>query len=199
MSNLTSHYSIVSLRVQDLPVYAQLSIAFEVRTRFEVIGNTLEELQLIEKRGEPPWMKDYDQIEHPLSWPKRWSLENWDILGAYQESQLRGGCIVARNTDGVELLEGREDLAVLWDLRIDPEHRRLGLGSLLFQAAVNAARVNGCRELRVETQNINVPACRLYEAKGCRLCNFNRNAYRDYPNEVQLIWRKVLSGDATIT
>ena len=41
-----------------------------------------------------------------------------------------------------------------------------------------------------ETQNTNVPACRFYAAAGLVLSEANAGAYRAFPDEVQLIWRK---------
>jgi len=46
--------------------------------------------------------------------------------------------------------------------------------------------------LKVETQNINVPACRFYEKQGCHLSSINRNAYKAFPEEVELIWSLAL-------
>ena len=90
------------------------------------------------------------------------------------------------------MLEGRTDLAVLWDLRVSTEIRGQGVGSALFRAAEREAIEKGCTELKVETQNINVPACRFYEAQGCVLRAIDRCAYPQLPNEVQMLWYKDL-------
>lgn len=88
------------------------------------------------------------------------------------------------------MLENREDLAVLWDLRIAPRARRRGLGAKLFGAASDWATTRGCRWLAIETQNINVPACRFYASQGYVLGSIHRFAYPDLPDEIQLIWYK---------
>jgi hypothetical protein len=44
--------------------------------------------------------------------------------------------------------------------------------------------------IEVETQNINVPACRFYARMGCRLGAVDRQAYPEFPNEVQLLFYK---------
>lgn len=103
-----------------------------------------------------------------------------------------GGAVVAYNTAGVSMLDGRSDLAVLWDIRVRPEARSSGTGSLLFRAVEAWARDRGCRTLKVETQNTNVPACRFYRRMGCALGAFDRFAYADLPDEVQLMWIKEL-------
>jgi hypothetical protein len=50
--------------------------------------------------------------------------------------------------------------------------------------------VRGCRRLKVETQNTNVPACRLYASQGCTLGAIHRFAYPELPEEIQLLWYK---------
>jgi len=100
---------------------------------------------------------------------------------------------VAHNTDGVDFLEGRREIAALWDIRVEPAHRRSGVGHALFEGVVAWARDRNCRILKVETQNINVPACRFYARQGCELGVIHRHAYREYPDEVMLIWYRDLT------
>jgi len=56
-------------------------------------------------------------------------------------------------------------------------------------------REQGGRYLAVETQNINVPACRFYARQGCVLGAVNRFAYVEFPDEVELVWYKDLEPD----
>ena len=63
------------------------------------------------------------------------------------------------------MLEGRRDLAVLWDIRVSPETRRKGVGSALFEMAEAWARLHELWQLMTETQNINVGA-QLYRTAG---------------------------------
>jgi GNAT superfamily N-acetyltransferase len=95
---------------------------------------------------------------------------------------------VAFRTPGLDMLEGRDDLAVLWDLRVAPEVRGRGVGSGLFRAAEAWARARGCRRMKMETQDINVPACRFYARRGFVLRAADRFAYRGFPAETQLLW-----------
>ncbi|MCC2670895.1 MAG: acetyl-transferase [Armatimonadetes bacterium] len=177
-----------------LPGYAEIPIAFRVETRFRIEtgpGGTA----LVEEPVEP-YIKDYDACEDegPASWATRWDLSRWAVLGAFDGECRVGGAVVAWNTSGVDMLQGRDDLAVLWDLRVHPDHRRHGIGEQLFRAAVDWARERGCRELCVETQNINVPACRFYARQGCVLGAIHPDAYPDLPDEVQLLWWLELGG-----
>lgn len=180
-----------------LPDYARVPIAFWVKSRFRVdlvqsgLGG-LGGLALVE---EPvtPFVKDYDanrEVPRPVGWAVRWNIANWGILGAFDGEQRVGGAVIAWNTDGVDKLYGRTDLAVLWDLRVRPERRGTGIGTRLFAHALAWTRQRQCREILIETQNINVPACRFYARQGCELGTINRYAYPDLPDETQLLWYK---------
>ena len=103
-----------------------------------------------------------------------------------------GGAAVAVDTPGLTMLEGRRDLAVLWDIRVSPDARRQGVGSTLFENVEAWALLHGCRQLKIETQNTNVPACRFYERQGCHLRAIHRAVYPEFPEEVQLLWYKDL-------
>jgi hypothetical protein len=56
-------------------------------------------------------------------------------------------------------------------------------------------REQGLKMLKIETQNVNVPACRFYASQGARLGAINRFAYADatwsrpdVQDEVMLLW-----------
>jgi ribosomal protein S18 acetylase RimI-like enzyme len=174
-----------------LPEYGHVPIAFWVRSRFrvELVCGGLGGLVLVEEQVDP-YLKDYDAIggEGPAYWLETFDLSRWGVLSAFEDSQRIGGAVVAWNTPAVNMLEGRDDLAVLWDLRVHPEHRGRGIGRQLFDCAVAWARERRCRCFKVETQNINVPACRFYAQQGCELGAINLHAYGDASNEVQLLW-----------
>jgi ribosomal protein S18 acetylase RimI-like enzyme len=111
---------------------------------------------------------------------------------ASQSLSFKGVDLVEPDSRGLDMLEGRDDLVVLWDIRVSPNARRLGVGSALFRSLEAWARARSCRELQVETQNTNGAACRFYEHQGCRLKRVDRHAYSSLPGEVQLIWSKVV-------
>ena len=94
------------------------------------------------------------------------------------------------------MLENRSDLAVVWDIRVSPDLRGRGIGAALFDSAEKWAETQGCRQLKVETQNINVAACRFYASQGCSLGAIHRFAYPELPDEVQLLWYKTLGEHA---
>lgn len=185
-----------------LSEYGKVPIAFRVTSRFRVepIQSGLGGLALVEEPV-PPYVKDYDAIagEGPEHWPERWDISRWGVLSAFDGGERVGGAVMAWKTVGLNMLAGRDDLAVLWDLRVRPDCRGRGVGHLLFSHALAWARARQCREIMVETQNINVPACRFYARQGCELGAIGRDAYMDAPDEVQLLWYRDLSslGSAT--
>ena len=101
-----------------------------------------------------------------------------------------GGATIAFRTPQVHMLGGRDDLAVLWDIRVHPDYRRSGVGTALFAEAAKWSRERDCKHLKIETQNINVPACRFYTQQGCCLGEINRFAYNvpQVAHEVMLVW-----------
>jgi ribosomal protein S18 acetylase RimI-like enzyme len=155
-----------------------------------MLDNGLEGWRLTERRLAVPYEKDYDQLEPPTRWARQWDLANWTILAAYEdEGNARlGGAILAHRTPGVHMLEGRDDLAVLWDIRVHPAVRRRGIGRQLFTAAVEVAQRRACRWLKIETQHTNVGACRFYARQGCQLRGIHPGVYAEFPEEVQLLW-----------
>lgn len=183
--------------ITNLEQYANIPIAFEVRSILDVsaTANRPDEFTLIERPLDVPYVKDYDSIsgEEPGRWATRFDLSNWVLFAARAEGRRVGGAVVAFGAQGLNLLEGLEDVAILWDIRVSPEARGQGVGSALFRAAEECARARGCRRLKVETQNINIAACRFYARQGCVLGEVNYLAYPEFPDEVQLLWYKDLS------
>ncbi len=178
---------------EHLEEYARISIAFEVNRVVDVCGAP-GGYALSERSLDAPYVKDYDTVpgDAPLHWAGRFDLSNWRVFTARLDGRRVGGAVVAHDTPGLDMLEGRRDVAVLWDIRVSPEARGRGVGSALFRAAAAWARARGCRLLKVETQNINVPACRFYARHRCVLGTVRPFAYHDLPEEVQLIWHKEL-------
>jgi GNAT superfamily N-acetyltransferase len=177
----------------DLTTYGTIPIAFDVKTIFEVEerGGGWE---LVERPVETPHVKDYDSFigNKPGDWRQGWDLENWGFFFAMQEGHAVGAVAVACRTSGMILLEDRDDLAVLWDIRVRPEYRGRKAGHALFAAAERWAVEQQCRAIKVETQNINVQACRFYASCGCDLRAVHRNAYPLCPDEIELLWYKTL-------
>jgi GNAT superfamily N-acetyltransferase len=154
-------------------------------------------MRLVEE-GVEPYTKNYDRDETPMDWPKRFDVTNWGFFLARAGERIAGAAAVAFDTTGVFMLEARRDLAVLWDIRVRPEFR--GAGILLFRHAAEWSRQRGCKQMKVETQNVNVPACRFYRRMGCELGEIRRFGYAAVPqvaHEVMLNWYLDLGAPAS--
>jgi streptothricin acetyltransferase len=185
---------IIQEELDHLPEHGQISIAFEVRKVFglAIADGGLGGFILRERELSSPYAKDYDRADgsRPDNWHQRFDIANWALHSAWISNRRVGGVVTAFKTEGLDMLERREDLAVIWDIRVMPELRGQGLGSALFAAAERWAKAQGCKQLKVETQNNNVAACRFYAQRGCTLGSIHRFAYPSLPEEVQLLWYK---------
>lgn len=176
-----------------LTEHGTIDISFEVRS---VLAIEREQggWQLIE-HAVMPRVKDYDAFpdDRPERLGSRFDVRRWRIISAWRDGARVGGSIVAWNTPGVDMLEDRTDLALVWDLRIAPGSRGTGIGRSLWEASERWARSRACATLKVETQDTNVGASRFYERMGCALGGVNRHVYPEQPDEVQLLWYKNLA------
>jgi streptothricin acetyltransferase len=176
-----------------LEQYAQIPISFEVKSILDVtmIDDGLGGMVFHRRDVERPYVKNYDSHEMPVQWLEKFDTRHWRLFYAREGKRNIGGLVLACKTPGVYMLEGRDDLAVVWDIRVLPEYRRKGTGSLLFRQAIDWAGENHCTQLKVETQNTNLAACEFYIKQGCRLGGLNSHAYRGNPvtkDSVQLLW-----------
>lgn len=187
---------VVQESAAELREYASIPIAFEVSEILDppLLDTARSSVDFRTRAVDVPYVKDYDSYagHSPLDWASRFDITDWGILGAFVGAERVGGAVVVYRDRAIEMLDGRNDLALLWDLRAAPSFRRHGVGTALLSAAEQWARDRGASELRVETQNINVGACRFYRARGFRLESVKSGAYPEIPDEVQLLWHKRL-------
>jgi GNAT superfamily N-acetyltransferase len=182
---------IVEIPPERLEEYAQVPMNFEVRSIFAVepLAGGLGGLRLVEVPVPNPYVKDYTTEESPVDWPAKFDVRTWGFFLARQGELIAGAAAVAFVTTGVFVFEARRDLAVLWDIRVRPACR--GAGIPLFRHAAAWSRQRGCTQMKVETQNVNVPACRFYQRMGCELGEIRRYGYAGVPAvsaEVMLNW-----------
>jgi GNAT superfamily N-acetyltransferase len=178
--------------IETLEEQAKISAAFLVQRILEVSRENggLGDFQLTERVVSSPWTKDYDAIsgEGPTQWRSQFDVSGWGLIAAYDGKTRVGGAVIAPD---MKLKQ-----AILWDMRVRPESRSLGVGTALFRAVEEWSRSTGCAILSIETQDINVPACRFYERNGCELRSMERFAYPDFPDETKLLWCKNLAPDS---
>jgi len=175
-----------------VPAYARVPMTFEVRSRLRVewVDSGLGGIRLVEEAVTPAFTKDYDEdpSEAPLSWPDRFDVSGWGFFVARDGETIVGGAVGISDEPEIRILEGRKDLACLWDVRVAPEWRGKGIGSALLARVADWSHARGCRYLKIETQNNNVAACRFYASRGCRLDGYSVHAYTEFPDEVMMLW-----------
>jgi ribosomal protein S18 acetylase RimI-like enzyme len=175
-----------------LDSYAATSTAFEVREIVDVDALRSDVRDLPTRAAASPWIKDYDALpgNDPATWASKFDLGRCVILTAYIKDVQVGGAVVIVDPGDAARLGGPASFALIWDLRVAPIARRRGAGRALLVEAEAAAESIGLLGVEVETQDINVPACRLYAAAGYQLREVTPAAYGDMPSEVKLVWEK---------
>lgn len=81
------------------------------------------------------------------------------------------------------------------DIVVNPEYRGLGIGRQLLERGIQWAHEQGHPGVMLETQDNNVPACRLYASCGFILGGFDRNVYKAInpdTKETALYWYLLL-------
>lgn len=144
-----------------------------------------------QKAVDPPYVKDYDAFpgDQVADWPRVFEVATWGLfLARSPQGDLVGGAVVAAQDKSVNLLESRDDLAHVFDIRVHPDHQGQGLGRRLWEEACHWCTTRGITELRVETQDVNVAACAFYAAMGCHIHKVDRHAYPVEMGETQVIW-----------
>ena len=193
---------IIPINYDQLKEYSKIPISFSVNSIYDIVhtkNRTKNDpgIELIEKQILNPYEKNYDDYENPLDWIKKWDLkwnsDNWGFfLSQNDNGEITGGASIALNVPGMQMCEGKDDLAVLWDIRVHPAHRGKSIGKSLFLEAEKFARSKKCSTLKIETQNTNVPACKFYKSMGCTLGKITPHAYSEFPEEIQFFFYKNL-------
>lgn len=130
----------------------------------------------------PPYEKRYagEESSVDLKAPVR------AVFLAYLDGSIAGRIVLS---------EGWNRQGWIEDIAVDARRRGVGVGRALMGRAVAWAVERGLAWIRAETQNNNLPACKLYESCGFRLGGFDRDLYRGLDGErreVALFWYRPL-------
>jgi GNAT superfamily N-acetyltransferase len=113
-----------------------------------------------------------------LSWlvAELWGSELVAVHGDLLRPAELPGFIAERSRRVVGLLTYQLVGDTLEIVTLNAIDRRIGIGTMLIDAAVAAARHFRCRELRLTTTNDNVDALRFYQRRGFRLTELRPGA-----------------------
>lgn len=137
------------------------------------------------------YVKDLGQYEKATEYEANFDITNWKFFMAFHDEKPIGGTTVVSKTQGVNMLDGREDMSVLWDIRVDDMYKGQGVGQQLFNMAKEWSKEQGFKQMKIECQNNNVHACRFYQKQGAILGKIDEYAYykyEDVKDEIQFIW-----------
>lgn len=175
-----------------LEIYDEVSMNVDVHSEYKVKrindglgGFLLEEVQV------QPYVKDLSIYERASEYEKQFDIANWRFYMAFDGEKPVGAMTVAGTTDGLNMLYGRKDACVLWDIRVADTYKHKGIGQKLLDMGVAGAKRDGYRQMIIECQNNNVPACKFYLKQGAVLSKVDMYAYYLEPeirDEIQFVW-----------
>ena len=110
---------------------------------------------------------------------------------AFDDEKPIGAMTIAGRTPELNMLSGRDDVCILWDIRIIDRYKHQGIGQKLLDMGIQEAKSDGYKQMIIECQNNNVPACKFYHKQGALLSKIDMYAYyheEACKDEVQFIW-----------
>lgn len=175
-----------------LELYDKVSMNVEVHSEYKVkrINNGLGGL-ILEEAPVTPYVKDLSVYERAAEYEKEFDITNWRFYMAFDGETPVGAMTIAGKTKGLNMLGGREDACVLWDIRVADAYKQQGIGQRLFSMGIAGAKKDGYCQMIIECQNNNIPACKFYQKQGAVLAKIDMYAYYAEPeirDEVQFVW-----------
>lgn len=173
-------------------LYDSVSMNVEVRSEYRVerVDSGLGGLILNEVEVKP-YVKDLSKYEIATEYEREFDISTWRFYMAFDGEIPVGAMTVAGTTEGMNMLYGRKDACVLWDIRVADGYKRKGIGQKLFDMGRKGAKEDGYRQMIIECQNNNVTACKFYKKQGAVLSKIDMYAYfsdADIMDEIQLLW-----------
>lgn len=172
--------------------YDQVTMHVDVQSEYKVerICNGLGGL-ILKEIPVKPYIKDLGKYERAAAYENEFDITNWRFYMAFDGDDPVGAMTVAGTTEGLNMLYGRKDACVLWDIRVADAYKHSGIGQKLLDMGIAGAKKDGYCQMIIECQNNNVPACRFYQKQGAVLSKIDMYAYyldTEIKDEVQFIW-----------
>ena len=173
-------------------MYDQVTQNVEIKSEYRVrhIDNGLGGI-LLEEVPVDPYVKDLSVYDRACEYEKNFDITNWRFYMAFDGETPVGAATVAGTTPDLNMLGGRTDACVLWDIRVADAYKHQGVGQGLFDMAKAGAEEDGYAQMIIECQNNNVTACNFYRKQGAMLGKIDMYAYYTEPevkDDIQFIW-----------
>lgn len=125
-----------------------------------------------------PYIKQYEHENIDLSYIDD---DNKAVYLYYDDNNCIGQISLRSNWNGYTLIE---------DIAVAKKCRQKGIGKALLQQAVEWARQNNCMGLMLETQDVNVSACRFYAKNNFVIGGVDTMLYSKFPtaHELAIYW-----------
>ena len=126
------------------PLYDQVSMNVDVKSEYRVNrvngglgGFVFEEAQVT------PFVKDLSKYERAVDYEKMFDISTWRFFMAFDGEKPVGGMTVAGPTQGMDMMGGRNDACVLWDIRVEDGYKHMGIGQKMLDQGIAAAKARG--------------------------------------------------------
>lgn len=137
------------------------------------------------------YSRDFAEHAKVTEFREKFDIANWAFFMAFDGELPIGAVTIVSRTADISMLDGRDDMTVLWDIRVSDTYKRQEIGQNLFNLAVEWSRTKGFKQMKIECQNNNVPACKFYHKQGAVLRKIDEYAYYDDTDgrdEIQFFW-----------
>ena len=161
-----------------LELYDRIPMLVDVKSAYalEKLDNGLGGV-ILKEIPTRQYVKDLGKFAKATEYINLFDITNRAFFMAFDGDKPVGGATVVSDTD-------RDDLSVLWDLRVDGDYKRRGIGAELFNMAAEWSRARGFKQMKIECQNNNVPACKFYRKQGAALGKIDEYAYY---NDIEIL------------
>ena len=171
----------------EIPMLVHVNTVFIPKTVNSGLGGIL-----FDEVNVKPYTWDISHYEIASDYAKEFDISNWAVFMAFDGDKAVGGVTAVSKTKEVRMLDNRDDLCALWDLRVDDAYKGMGIGTMLFKMVVDWSKSNELKQIKIESQTNNVPACKFYAKQGAVLRCFNEYSEIGNPHarehEMSVIW-----------
>ncbi len=136
-----------------------------------------------------PAVLEIEQAAFSPCWMEGSLLSQLDNEDAHFRVAAESGVVL-----GFSVLHKAADEGELYQIAVQEQARRRGIGALLMKDAINYAKANGLVSIFLEVRKSNVPAVNLYKKNGFTVAGRRKNYYSS-PVEDAIIMSLVTSTD----